>query len=595
MDSTLSQRVIKRAIESEIDFEIPLLFHYSNFLFYEGYLYMYLNLQEIAQSRRGFLKLSALLGVGAALPIKSHAAIERFVPRDLMSSSPIQILKLSEFDGSDFNGDDINFPHDVLWDLDGYIAKVGGIPYPTEKRKVVVVGGGMSGLLCAYQLKKFNPVVLEQDKHFGGNSKGEIYDDAKYSIGAAYICIPDEGSSVEAFLKEIKLLKEFKHEESGEVRYAFQKKAMSDFWKGSSDPSRASEFVAVEKELRRIYDEAYPDIPWTSETMMKKEEYDYLDSITFMEWLKLRFGNVHPHILEYFQLYCWSSFNGSIEELSATQVLNFVCSEVDGVIALPGGNAAICERIIEVLDKKLTPSSLRASAFVLKVSNMSNGTVWVTYKDSLGVIKTIECDSCVVSSPKFVAKKIVHGLPKEQYDLMNRILYRGYIVANAIYEKPLQSISYDLFCHEGRFPEMPNVKRQGDRVFTDLIFGTWAQNDYSKNGIITVYKPLPFDGARQFLFSPMAHEGNKAPIVKEIEKFAQGLGINEKMKGIRLTRWGHSLPIASKGLLASGYLEKMNRPVGKIFFANQDNYANPAFETAFTAAEEVRNLIDNIL
>ncbi len=550
---------------------------------------MSLNLNDSQSNpRRNFLKLSAFTAMAFAMPKKSEAVLKKLLPKSLMQMSPIQVLSADQFASLDFNGDNINRPHDILWNLDGYIKKKGGIPLPTEKRKVVVVGGGMSGLIAGWSLRDLNPLILEQDPNFGGNSKGETYGDATYSIGAAYVTIPDEGSDIENFFKELGLMDELKHETSEETRFTYKKNLMGDFWKGVTDPKNAQDFIRVEAELRRIYDEAYPDIPWTTDSAISKEEYLYLDTITFEKWLENKFGKVHPHIMEYFQLYCWSSFNGSIEELSALQVLNFVASEVDGILTLPGGNAAITQRMFEKLEEGTTANSLRAQAFVLKVDKKSNGSVWITYEDGLGVIKTVEAEACIVASPKFVAKLIVPGLPEAQIKLMDDLNFRGYLVANAIFKKPFKSAGFDVYCFEGEMPEAPMAMKQSKRAFSDVCFGTWAQDDKTQNGVMTVYKSLPFDGARQFLFNPAAHDKHKGLISEELKNFSKTVGVDwNDLKGMRMTRWGHSIPVADKGLIESGYLEKMCKPFGgKIFFANQDNWANPAFECSFAAATE---------
>lgn len=543
--------------------------------------------------RRDFIKLSIMAGLALGIPKKSEAILKRFLPKSLLEMSPIQVLNLDQFRSIDFNGDNIDRPHDILWDLDGYIKKKGGVPSPTEKRKAVVVGGGMAGIISAYQLRNLNPVILEQDKYFGGNSKGETYQNATFSIGAAYITIPDQGDDIDTLLKEIGIKEELKLEKADSTRFTYKKSMLTDFWKGASDPGRANDFIVVEAELRRIYNEAYPDIPWTSESAISYQEYNYLDSISFEKWLRLKFGEVHPHILEYFQLYCWSSFNGSIEELSALQVLNFVASEVDGILALPGGNAAIAERLMDKINEVTTTGSIRNNAFVVRVQKRINGLIWVTYEDGNGVMKTIETESCIVASPKFVAKFIVQGLPDDQIKLMDDLSYRGYIVGNAIFNHPISSPSFDIFCFKDEVPRTPSAMNQSKRAFPDVCFGTWAADDKTQNGVLTVYRALPYDGGRQFLFNPNAHDKHKKIIEEELKEFSAVVGVNfMDIKGMRMTRWGHSLPVAQVGLIQSGHLEKMNRPIGgKIFFANQDNWANPAFECSFAAAKEATDAV----
>lgn len=553
--------------------------------------------QDLKQNhdRRDFLKLSAFSFFSLGVPKHSEKILNVLATKNYNGNSigPIQRLNRFDFQSADFNGDNINRPHDILWNVDGYLAKKGGVPSPSEKRKVVIVGGGMSGLISAWKLRDHNPMILEQDPFLGGNSKGENLDDTLFSIGAAYITVPDSGSEIEYFLKELDLFDEFKLEGADDVKVSFRKKLMKDFWKGASDPANAQEFIRVDEELRRIYNEAFPDIPWSSSSAISREEFNRLDSMSFEKWLGQTFGTVHPHVLEYFQLYCWSSFTASIDELSAAQALNFLAAEVEGVITLPGGNAAIAQRIYERLLKVLSADSIRSNAMVLRVDAKKEKEVWVTYENAQGEIKTIVAENCIVASPKFVAKKIVQNLPVEQAALFDKISYRAYIVANAVYEGDFNSEAYDVYCLDGVKPQSPTPMNPPKRAFSDVCFGTWAVNDKTSYGVLSIYKALPYDGARQFLFSPMAHDKHKTLILKDLPEFAATTGVDQtKLKGLRLTRWGHSVPVAYTNMVASGMLEKMNRPVkNSIFFANQDNWVNPAFECAHDVAAEVNRLI----
>jgi len=540
--------------------------------------------------RRDFIKMSAFSFFSLGIPKYSEKILSTVAHKSLLplNIGPIQRIQNTEFQSLDFNGDNINRPHDLLWNVDGYLAKKGGIPVPSEKRKVVIVGGGMSGLISAWKMRKLNPLLLEQDNFLGGNSKGEMINNSLFSIGAAYITVPDSGSEIEKFLKELNLIDELKLESAEEAKVSFQKNLMKDFWKGASDPSRAAEFIRVDEELKRIYNESFPDVPWTKDSALSWDEFKKLDSMSFEKWLSITFGEVHPHVAEYFQLYCWSSFGASIDEISAAQALNFLAAEVAGVLALPGGNAAITQRIYERLNKILSADSLRAGAMVLRVEAKKEKEVWITYENAQGEIKTISAENCIIASPKFVAKHIVQDLPPEQSALFDKISYRAYIVANAIFEGGFTSAAYDVYCLDGLKPNSPTPLNPPKRAFSDVCFGTWAANDQTKNGVLTIYKALPYDGARQFLFSPMAHDKHKALILKDLPEFLKTVGVSSStMKGLRMTRWGHSIPVAQVNLLASGQLEKMNRPVKNcIFFANQDNWANPAFECAHDVAQQ---------
>lgn len=548
-------------------------------------------MKEFAIDRRGFLKTSLSAAVLCALPAGRLLAAATQPKIDLKSADflPIAPVALSEANSQDFNGDDINRPHDLLWHKDSYLKSKGGRPAPSENVDVVVIGGGIAGLMSAYRLRDLNTVILEQAPRFGGNSKGERYGNAEYSIGAAYITVPDPGSETEQLLKELGVWNQLRREEGDDSSVNFRGEIAEGFWKGVTDPTRAQEFEAALREFLRISEEEFPDIPRPeSGAALSEERFKALDRMSFEQWLNETFENLHPHIREFCQLYAWSSFGGSIDEISAAQMLNFLTSDLGGTLALPGGNAAIAQALVENLVKALPQSHLRGGSMVIDVTPDENG-VSICYEDAQGNLKTIRARACVFASPKFVARYVINGIPKEQSYAMERLTYRAYLVANVLIEGPFTSPSYELFCLEGQVPERPvPLKPETQRPFTDLCFGTWAAKDQTDHGVLTIYKALPFDGARHFLFAEWAHEKYLNRIRKGLPELYKSLGLDEKkVKGIRMTRWGHSLPWAAQGLLASGVPQLAHQPIqGRVFFAHQDNWANPCFETSVASAEE---------
>ena len=534
-------------------------------------------------TRRTFLQTSAVIGAGTVLPKVSLGLTRTPRPK---SFDPI--ARANAASTSDFTGDDIHRPHDILWNREDYLRSRGGRPKPTERQSVVVVGGGMAGLFAAYHLLDEKPVLLEQDFRLGGNSKGEVYGDAVYSIGAAYVSSANEGSLKDA-LDTIGISDQLKHDEATVVN--FKNQLLTDFWSGDTDSTKAQQFVQVFNKLKDINENTYPDIPWSADSAMSRKDLAELDSITFEQWLAREFGEVHPHIKEYFQLYAWSSMVGSIDEISAAQMLNFVSSEVDGLYTMAGGNAPIAQALMRYLRDHFPENSLRTGAFVIDVQESSRG-VEVCYEDADRNLKTILCDHCVVASPKFVAKHIVTGMPQEQVKAMSSLVYRGYLVSNVILKENFQAPSYELYCLEGNMAESPRAMNPPKRAFTDLCFSGWA-TDSTGPSVLTIYKALPYDGARQFLFAPTAHDKYKRQIESALPSLLKTLNISAgAVEGIRMTRWGHSLPVAQKGLFASGTLDVISQSVGsRIHFVGQDNWANPCIETAEATALAVAEKI----
>lgn len=393
-------------------------------------------------NRRSFIKYSgsglwvlssASMAFGSILNKSTKSiSLNSFNPTS-DSFDPIQLVRTKDFTNSEFNGDNVDLPHDILWNVEGFIAKNGGLPRPQLHVPAVVIGGGMSGLLTQYFLtKKTKSFLLEQDSVLGGNSKGEQFKDSTYSIGAAYITVPDEGSVIDLFLKETGLISEVRHEASEDVTTFFKKQLMKDFSKGTTASEFKYQFKVVSDNLKNILENYYPDIPYIENSGLTRSQLNELDQLTFIDWLRhVLKEEPHPHLLEYFQLYCWSSFAGSLEELSCAQVINFVASETAGILALPGGNSKIASVICEKL-KSNTNSTIKNSAFVLDVRIIQD-KVQISYLDSSKQIVSLTADQAYVCCPKNIAARIIKNLPADQEAAFKRITYRGYLGFSSVH------------------------------------------------------------------------------------------------------------------------------------------------------------------
>jgi hypothetical protein len=513
----------------------------------------------------------------------------------LAGSAPIQALaRPSNLNSIDFNGDDPNGPHNILWDLQGYLKKKGGIPAPSEEVDVAVLGGGLGGLTTAWQLKDYKTVVLEQAKQFGGNAKGERYGDSTFTMGAVYISEPEPGTAKYKLLQELGLLAKGRVESSEESTVFYNNRFCRGFWDSATDPDSKQHFEDVFRELNSWITDERKIATLSFKSGKITQEALRLDNMTFEDWLKEKFGTVHPRLMEYFQLYGWSSMLGSVDELSALQMLDFLTAETGKIMTFPGGLAAISQKLFENLSTSLPEGNLRPGCLAVDVRKVGD-KVQVCYNDPQNELRTLTAKAVVFCGPKFVAKKVIQDAPEAQKRAWEHLEFRAYVVGNVILDSPIRCPSFELYCLEGEVPDTPLGMRPSKRNFSDICFATWADHDRTENGVITVFSGLPYPGANQNLFAPGAHEKHKQRMLGGIDNLLKALGKTRgNVLGIRLTRWGHPLPVAHKGMLADGTLEKVRQPIGNsIFFANQDNWANPCFETSFrearSAAEKIRS------
>lgn len=535
--------------------------------------------------RRDFLKTTLSVAALSSFSGKSLAQGSSWVQNNVPDDWPIARLSDSENNSLDFNGDDINRPHDALWNIDGYIDKKGGEPaQPSEELDVVIVGGGIAGLCSAYYLRDKKIALLEMDLRLGGNSKGELYKNSMYATGAAYLVEPDQQTDLGQLLTGLGIWDRARRESSDHTTVLYKQKFARPFWQGATDPAAEQQFSKIFKRLQEIGNDL--DFSFAG------NEVQSLDKISFEQWLSREFGEVHPHLLEYFQLYGWSSFCGSTDELSAYQYLGFICAETGQLMAFPGGNSYVAQAMAQRVRDAAGTQALRSGSTVLRVT-VDGDSALVVYEDSFGAIKKIRAKKVVMACQKFVARRLLPQLSAEQSHAIRELPYRAYLVGNILTKKSFQSPSYELYCLEGKVPPSPTAARKGHRSFTDICYGTWAQNDNVDHSVLTLYHGIPYDGARQFLFNPGSHEKYKNRYLQDVAPVLESMNLNlSDIHGVRLTRWGHALPLARVGLLEDGVPQKASESLqGVVHFANQDNWANPCFETAHQSALEAVRLI----
>lgn len=505
-----------------------------------------------------------------------------FTPVDM---APLQ--KLKSFSGSiEIEGDMQDEAHEVFWNKDGYIQKKGGIPAVSDSYDVVIVGGGIAGLSAAYYLKDKKVLLIEMHNRLGGNSKSQVYGKSYVSQGAAYITVPEDGDEIDQFLKELKLKNKFRRVEHEDESITMKGKFVDGFWNGATDPARADEFKKAHELFKDIYENKYPELPIWDNSSSGKSYFNSLDKIKFSDWLKRELGEVHPHIMEYITLYCWSSFSASPSDISAAQGLNFLSCDLAGTLVLPGGNGLISQALYEELKKRPNLTILNQS-FAVDIKSV-NGKAVVCYKDATQNLKTVSASSCIVAIPKMVAKKIIADIPAPQLKAMTDITYRAYLVANIFLKKKIPSKSYDVFTLQGVSPE-DEYNDSKDRVFADVVFSDWASKDAGEKSALTLYLPLPYDMAQQYLFIDGLHGKYLERIKTRLIPILQDMNLSwSDVEGMRLVRYGHSVPVAKTGSVSSGLFERASAAIDNcIHFANQDNWGNPCFETSFGCALDV--------
>jgi hypothetical protein len=532
----------------------------------------------VSLSRRAFLTLTAVAAGAVAVPGYLWQR-GRAMAAHLLAMLPID-RQVPGGAARVFSGDNPDRAHAILWDIPAYLNANAlpdfGTAAPEERVPLVIVGGGMSGLGTAWLLRDTAPVILERAARFGGNARGESWQGVDYAIGAAYLLEADAGSPLEALYREwqVESLCRVKTEEDPVL---VDGRIYHDFWSGESDPAAQAQFAVVRQLFLDVWEENgeafYPEMPTEDPAML--ERLAELDGQSFRQHLEAAVdGPLHPHIAAVLDHYCWSSLGGTWDEVSAAAGLNFFAAEFGRVLVAPGGNAAVAERVLHLLESALPNGNLRPASIVFNVTVREDG-VMVAYEDGAGAVHTVLADAVALCCPKFVVKRILTGIEPARLAAIASLRYRSYLLANVLITAELEESFYDLFLADA----------DPGRA-TDVVTATWAR-PVPGHTVLTLYRALPFDGARPQLLAVDAHERIAAEFEQQIrEQILPALGVDASdVVGIRLTRWGHPLPLAAAGQLRAGVPALLREPFReRVFFVEQDNWMLPAIETSLGEA-----------
>lgn len=530
---------------------------------------------------------AALAGTDPVLAIPNHPA-----------STMVDGLPFAPwFTGDSFDNNNIPFH---------FIGDYGSFPPPQEEVDVAIVGGGISGLSAALLLREYRPVVFDLRDRFGGNAMGESWHGDAYPLGSAYLIVPDEGSFLERFYRRLGLDRIARVSEppdpvviNGELR--------DDFYSGAGmSPADQLAFQRYAEVVRDMAENNYPEIP-LPEDPAEAEWVRELDRKIFRHDIEERMGMPMPPLLAAaVQAYCYSSFGAGFDELSAAAGWNFLAAEEYGRWVFPGGNSALVralwnklKRLEQHVPAACRPRYLRARCRVIDV-RYNGERVQVTYLDRDNQLRSLLAKHVVMAGSKHICKYVLHdlqNLDQAKYDAIGQVEIAAYLVANVLLERPIERDFYDAFLVENeQFPVEPFGL--GDRLgVVDMLTGTYAERGRRSRDVLSLFWALPFPAARFTLLTEDPWRDYATRLAPQIRHMLDILNLPESaIRQIRMTRWGHALPIAGVGLIRNGVTDELIRPFGKrVHFANQDNWALPAVENSILEAKRVAEVISAAL
>ena len=432
-----------------------------------------------------------------------------------------------------------------------------------------------------------------------------MWNGINYSLGSAYFITPDPGSFLQHFYHELGLhhLKRLNYPpdpmELNDVIH-------DDFWSGDGFPEDEREaFTRYAEVVTDIWDNQYPDIPLSSDPVEAQRVRD-LDRITFREDVEQRMGiPLTPLLKAGVQSYFWSSFNSPMEEISAAGGWNFVAAEEGGRWVLPGGNTQMVYQLwrrLKQLEQRVRPECrphfLRGRSRVIDVRPRGE-RIQVTYYDANQTLRSVSARFVIMAGSKHIVKHVLFDLEHWDWDklqAMNQIDTLPYLVVNVLLNAPIERDFYDCFLlGDGIHYPMTGEDLQANPIVSDMLRGDYANE--GPRSVLTLYWPLSWPSARFTLLLNRPWEHYVQVLLPQLRRMLSLLAVPESaIRQVRLTRWGHAMPIARPSLIANGVLETAARPIdNKVFFVNQDNWALPAVENSVLDAKSVTDQIRRML
>ncbi|HTJ50865.1 MAG TPA: FAD-dependent oxidoreductase [Cyclobacteriaceae bacterium] len=473
-----------------------------------------------------------------------------------------------------------------------------------EKKDVVIVGGGVSGLSAARQLKKSNIdfALLELESKPGGNSSSGKNTISSYPLGAHYLPIPnDTYNALNEFLKEANVITGY---ENGlpvfnEYYLCFAPKErlfIHDHWQEGLQPisgvpekdrielSKFNELMEIYKHARGADGKEAFCIP--VDYSSTDPTFTSLDNLSMEAFLTEK-GFSSSYLLWYVNYCCADDFGATTKGISAWAGIHYFSSRKgkginttsDTVLTWPEGNSFL----VNLLKKDLS-NNIITNALTYNVAIADSG-VLVSYFDAAqNECKQIIADQVIIATPQFGS---THILPEINRNFNARHFeYAPWIVAN------ISTHSLDLDNKRGETLSWDNVIYGCDGL--GYINSTHQNiNQYQPDKILTYYKPLTGEpkAERQRLYQEKADYW-LIEILKDLRK--PHPEIDKSIKAVDIWRWGHGMIRPSVGFMWGESRYNASQSIrNRIHFAHSDLSGISIFEEAFYRGVEASKKIIN--
>jgi protoporphyrinogen oxidase len=467
-------------------------------------------------------------------------------------------------------------------------------PEEVARKKIVIVGGGISGLSAGYHLQKNGEndfVLFDLEKEVGGNARHGANSISAYPWGAHYVPIPNNSlTEYQEFLQEsgvitgtaksgLPIYNEaylcFDPQERLYINGRWQDGLVPHYGLPPYEQEQVQRFLALMDNFRHQKgDDGREAFAIPVDTSTKDDKFVLLDQLTMKGWLVQNdftspalhwyvnyctrddFGSTHDTVSAWMGIHYFASRKGRGENASHSDVLTW-----------PEGNGFLANHLAKNLDE-----NTKIGCMVVAIQPSADG-VRITYVDTGdGKLKAVDAEQCILAVPQFIAARLLKDEERIR-KVAAHFHYTPWMVANltvgTLKERTGAPSSWDNVIYGS--PSLGYVVATHEMV---------QQNIPKRN--LTYY--LPLTGGTP------AEERKKAQqrsykewvglIVNDLKKVHPD--IEEKVESLDIMLWGHAIVQPLPGMAHGTIRQETSASINDtIHFAHTDLAGSSIFEEAF--------------
>ena len=443
------------------------------------------------------------------------------------------------------------------------------------KTNYIVVGGGVAGMSAAYQLRHEDFMLFELSDLLGGSSAGSSYKKTPLCHGAHYdLSYPNYyGPEVLQMLKELKIIYHDRFSNSWKFvdkQFLIPKNRESQTFAHGNfrkdvlpDGETKTQFI----ELMKSYAGKMP-MP----TRLIDEEYRFLNTITFHQWLRQHFS-IAPEFAEGLDYHMKDDYGAGADRVSALAGIHyFACrpyyTQPVELFSPPEGNSYFINKIHEHLPKE----SIFSSHLVKMINERNSGfEVQVVDAKRREVIQ-VECEKIVYAGHKHSLKYIY---PRD-FHLFQKTEYAPWVVVNFVLNSSWENDTF-----------WQNEIISNNKTLLGFVDSNSQLTE--GNRVLTVYYCFKPEEREMMSLLEEKKQGFIEQTLSYLEQYFDR-SLKSLVEKVFIKQMGHAMPIPGSGYLFQD--ANMHRYMSNLVYAGVDNGRLPllleAIDSGICAVKEMK-------